>query len=120
MGKPDRQDSHALYEEGLEALHEQRYDDALRLADRLEDRRYSGAFEVRALVLDRQGDTEAAVVCLEQGVDHAPQAWLLWQLLGNYRSDLQRHDEAEEGDRHPDVPRGVCHRGVRHAYEREE
>ncbi len=95
MSEPDIQESVALYEEGLTAFQEQRDDDALRLADQLEDRRYSGAFEVRALVLDRQGDTEAAVECLEEGVGHAPQTWLLWQLLGNFRSDLERYGDAQ-------------------------
>jgi tetratricopeptide (TPR) repeat protein len=38
---------------------------------------------------------ERAVRTLEAGVERAPNVWLNWQLLGNYRSDLGRFVEAE-------------------------
>lgn len=87
-------DDDALYRDGMTARREGRPDDALRIAEELLEHRHSGGFELRALVLGDRGDTEEAVACLEEGVERAPGVWLLWELLGNYRSDLGRYDAA--------------------------
>lgn len=100
-------DPDELYWEGMQAFREGRYEDALHIADELLELRNSATFEIRALALDAQGETEAAVECLEEGVATAPGVWLLWELLGNYRSDLERYEDAasayEEALRCPDV-----------------
>jgi tetratricopeptide (TPR) repeat protein len=56
---------------------------------------YSSAFELTALALAGKGEVERAVQVLEDGVTRAPDVWLNWQLLGNYRSDLERYEAAD-------------------------
>ncbi len=69
---------------------------ALEIGKRLESMQYSGAYEVQAMAYADMDDMEQAVTILEAGVAHAPGVWLLWQLLGNYRSDLGRFPAAIE------------------------
>lgn len=69
---------------------------ALEIGKRLESMQYSGAYEVQAMAYADMDDMEQAVAVLEAGVAHAPGVWLLWQLLGNYRSDLGRFPAAIE------------------------
>lgn len=69
---------------------------ALEIGKRLESMQYSGAYEVQAMAYADMDETEQAVAVLEAGVAHAPGVWLLWQLLGNYRSDLGRFPAAIE------------------------
>jgi tetratricopeptide (TPR) repeat protein len=84
-----------LLERGRALLRDGEIDEALRVAERLRGMRYSGGFELTALAHAARGRTEEAVRVLEEGVEAAPQAWLNWQLLGNYRSDLGRFAGAE-------------------------
>lgn len=86
--------SESLFDDGLDALGEGRLDDVLEIARKLEARRYSGAFELRALALEEQGDKEGAVAALQEGLESAPDVWRMWQLLGNLSSDLGHYDEA--------------------------
>lgn len=69
---------------------------ALEIGKQLETMQYSGAYEVQAMAYADMDELEQAVGVLEAGVAHAPGVWLLWQLLGNYRSDLERFDAAVE------------------------
>ncbi|VVD81418.1 hypothetical protein PHO31112_01121 [Pandoraea horticolens] len=69
---------------------------ALEVGKRLESMQYSGAYEVQAMAYADMDEMEQAVAVLEAGVAHAPGVWLLWQLLGNYRSDLGRFPAAIE------------------------
>lgn len=69
---------------------------ALEIGKQLETMQYSGAYEVQAMAYADMDETEQAVAVLEAGVAHAPAVWLLWQLLGNYRSDLGRMPAAIE------------------------
>lgn len=69
---------------------------ALEIGKRLESMQYSGAYEVQAMAYADMDEMEQAVAVLEAGVAHAPGVWLLWQLLGNYRSDLGRFPAAVE------------------------
>ncbi|VVE68574.1 hypothetical protein PCA31118_02952 [Pandoraea captiosa] len=69
---------------------------ALEIGKRLESMQYSGAYEVQAMAYADLDDIEQAIAVLEAGVAHAPGVWLLWQLLGNYRSDLGRFPAAIE------------------------
>jgi tetratricopeptide (TPR) repeat protein len=77
-----------LSQKGYELIDEEEFDRALAVAEDLERLRYSAAFEIAALAHEGKGDLAAAVRALERGVERAPDVWLNWQLLGNYRSDL--------------------------------
>jgi tetratricopeptide (TPR) repeat protein len=67
---------------------------ALKIGRKLKTMKYSGAFEVIALAHTQDGQVDKAVECLEEGVKKCPDVWLLWQLLGNYRSDLNEFAQA--------------------------
>lgn len=69
---------------------------ALPMSDDLENRRFSGAFELRALALQSLGDLDGAARALREGLGHAPRVWTMWQLLGNIQSDLGKPQDARE------------------------
>ena len=77
-----------LTQKGYELIDEEEFDRALEIAEELERLRNSAAFEIAALAHAGKGDLAAAARTLERGVEIAPDVWLNWQLLGNYRSDL--------------------------------
>lgn len=83
-----------LLSEGYGCIERKDWEGALAVAERLLGLRHSGAFEIEALVHAGKGDVERAVAVLETGVERAPTVWINWQLLGNYRSDLGRFDDA--------------------------
>ena len=61
--------------------------EALKIGRQLENERFSGGFEIQALALADLHRRSDAIEVLERGVATVPDIWLLWQLLGNYRSD---------------------------------
>src|SRR6266536_3597028 len=85
-----------LAQQGYDLIQARQFDEALVLSGRLQEMRYSSGFEIAALALAGRGETERAVQILEEGVAKAPDVWLNWQLLGNYRSDMGLYDSALE------------------------
>lgn len=83
-----------LFDQGWRAVENREYDEATKLGRRLERRRYTGAFEILALSHAGKGDLVLAIKVLEKGVRRGPTVWRLWQLLGNYRSDLKRYKQS--------------------------
>jgi tetratricopeptide (TPR) repeat protein len=83
-----------LADQGYQHLEDGKPDEALAVAAKLEELEYTAAFEIAALAHAQQGDLATAVKTLERGLDLEPAVWVNWQLLGNYLSDLGRHDEA--------------------------
>ncbi len=79
---------------GFDLLEEGEYAAAIEIAGKLEVLRHTAAFDIAAQAHAGLGNVEKAVQTLERGVAVAPGCWLNWQLLGNYRSDLERYDEA--------------------------
>jgi tetratricopeptide (TPR) repeat protein len=83
--------------------------EALAVAGELHSIRYSGAFEVEAQALARDGSKEKAIAVLRKGLEAAPTSWLNGNLLGNYLSDQGRYEEAfvafEEALRTPTADR---------------
>lgn len=98
-----RKKAERLTKKGYQLIGDDEWDEALRVAEKLNELRYSAGFEIQALALEGKGDIEAAVAALEQGVEQAPQVWLNWQLLGNYRSNLGRYAEAADA-----YSKGLC------------
>lgn len=83
-----------LMSRGLEHLENGRTSDALAVAKELHSIRYSGGFEIEAQALAQKGAKEDAIAVLRKGLVVAPQSWLNANLLGNYLSDMERHEEA--------------------------
>jgi len=97
---PDEGEIQALIEEGRECLDAGEYDRAIAIGEQLEQYRHSYAFELMALAYAAKDDLPAAIKVLERGVSLAPAVWLLWQLLGNYYSDMARYLDAREAYAH--------------------
>jgi tetratricopeptide (TPR) repeat protein len=99
-----------LFAAALECLERGDSRNALKLAKNLERLRFSGAFEIRALVHIDNGEPKRAIALLKRGVKLAPRSWRLWELLGNLLSDSARFAEAEEAYERaltcpdPDIP----------------
>lgn len=81
------EDAEALMDRGWDLLRRSNPQEALKVGKRLEAMRYSGGFEMQALALWALHRRSEALAVLERGVETVPGNWLLWQLLGNYRSD---------------------------------
>ena len=94
LGNFKRKRTEKLTAEGFECLNNEEYEKALKIADQLEELRFSSSFEIAAQAYSGLGDLEKAVSVLERGVKLAPDVWGNWQLLGNYLSDLERFESA--------------------------
>ena len=79
---------------GLALVEKGKTTEALAVAQELHAIRYSGAFEVQAQALAREGSKEEAIAVLRKGLQAAPTSWLNGNLLGNYLSDQGRYEEA--------------------------
>ncbi len=85
-----------LADKGFAYLRDGDYDEALMIAKKLEELRYTAAFDIAAQAHAGLGNLEKAVEVLERGVTEEPDCWLNWQLLGNYRSYIGDYDPAAE------------------------
>ena len=83
-------------DEGLDLLDAGDAKGALKIAKELERKRFTGAFDLGAQAYAALGWKEAAVSYLRKGLKEHHDSWLNWQLLGNYLSDLERYDEADD------------------------
>lgn len=92
----DEKKVEALIDKGRRYLELEDYDKAIKVGQQIERECHSYAFELMALAYAAKGDLQKAITTLERGVKLAPAAWLLWQLLGNYYSDLSRWDDAQQ------------------------
>jgi tetratricopeptide (TPR) repeat protein len=92
----DSETADVLMEKGFDLVSGEEYEQAIQIGLQLQERRHSSAFEILALAYAGLDDIPKAVVVLEEGIAKAPGVWRLWQLLGNYRSDLGHYTEAEE------------------------
>jgi predicted Zn-dependent protease len=85
---------HDRYEEARELLEEGEAEAALELGKQLTDGGDPRGFELQALALAELERPEEAVKLLEKATSAHGDRWILWQLLGNALSDLERHDDA--------------------------
>lgn len=70
------------------------YSKAVKVGKKIIELRHTSGFEILGLAYAALNKPKKAIRILEEGVEIAPDVWLLWQLLGNYYSDAQRYDEA--------------------------
>lgn len=82
-----QRDAQELMDRAVELLRRNNPQEALKIGKRLQAMRYSGGFEIQALALCDLRRRRDAIAILEEGVETVSHIWLLWQLLGNYRSD---------------------------------
>jgi len=87
-------DVQELVAEAEEALENDDFDLAQRLAERVIEARHSYGFELLARVHERRANIPRAIAVLQEGVAKAPNAWSLWLLLGELRSDNGDYDQA--------------------------
>ena len=120
----ERRRCEQLAERGFDLVDEGECEEALAVADELAKHRYTANFEIRALALAKLDRKEEAVDALEEGVEKAPSVWRLWQLLGNYRSDLGEMDNAHDAYvkalECPDVDTSSVHLNRAVAFSRQE
>ncbi|HUR82721.1 MAG TPA: tetratricopeptide repeat protein [Thermoanaerobaculia bacterium] len=83
-----------LIDDGEEALAEEKYERAQRIAQKIIDARHSYGFELMARAFRAQENFPRAIAVLQEGVAKAPRAWPLWMLLGEYCSDHGEYDKA--------------------------
>lgn len=87
-------ESQRLMDLGYELLDRNNPQEALRVGRQLEQRRYSGGFEIQARALNALHRPVEAIATLERGVEEVPGNWSLWQFLGNCRSEAGHFDSA--------------------------
>lgn len=90
----DNESVDSLIDRGFELLEEGEFEQAIAVGNELLSGSHTSGFEILASAYYGLEDAERAVAILETGVGDAPSVWLLWQLLGNYRSDLGWYAEA--------------------------
>ncbi len=86
----------AKHDEALDRLRAGDLAGATALAEELETLRWSGAFEVLALIARARNDLPEAVRVLERGCAAAPEAWSLHELRGNLLDATGEHARALE------------------------
>ncbi len=84
-----------LLDDAYLALDAEESERALELGKKLLEMKQVRGFEVVALALEQQGKYDEAISALQSGVAKAPDAFPLWQLLGNLLSERNKYGEAK-------------------------
>lgn len=84
-----------LIREGYAALDDDDLPQAMDLATKLIQLKHSRGFEILALALEKQDRMEEAVDVIRKGVSVVPEAYPLWELLGNLYSKEREYEKAE-------------------------
>lgn len=87
-------DVQELIADAEEAMERDDFDRAQQLAERVIEARHSYGFELLARVHELRANIPRAIAVLQEGVVKAPNAWSLWLLLGELRSDNGDYDQA--------------------------
>jgi tetratricopeptide (TPR) repeat protein len=87
-------DMQRLIFEGYGALEIAEYERALRAARQLHEFGNTAAFEIEARARWEMDDRDGAIDILKDGVELAPELFVLWDYLASYLSDEGRYDEA--------------------------
>ena len=80
--------------EGFGALEIADFERALRAARELHNYDHTAAYEIEARARWEMGDHDRAIDVLKEGVDVAPELFILWDYLASFLSDEDRFDEA--------------------------
>jgi tetratricopeptide (TPR) repeat protein len=97
--------NYALYNKGLEALQLGNYNRVLKIANKLHEVHFSGAFELEARARYEMGDVQQATQVLEMGLRKTPGVYILASYLGEYQSNqghyqlaIEAFDRARNGE----------------------
>lgn len=82
-----------LMNQGFDQLEICDYQRAIKTGKKLIRLRHTSGFEILALAYGDLGKKKKAIKVLEEGV-HGVKVWKLWQLLGNYYSDVGKYEKA--------------------------
>ena len=85
-----------LLRKGNQCLEEDEYEEALKIADELEELGETQAFEIAGKAYELQDNLEEAAAVLKRGVEKYPKAWPNWMILGNLLSNMGENEEAED------------------------
>ena len=111
---------YALFDKGLEALERRNFDQALKIAAKLHENRFTGAFELEARTRYEMGDRQDATRILETGLAKFPDCYILASYLGEFQSNqghyqlaIEAFEKARSGDpdtdSYADLNIGVCY-----------
>lgn len=89
-----RKSPEQLIDEAERALAAMDYEKARRIGMQLLRMRHTAGFEYTARALWGLNRPDEAIATLRQGVQVAPDLWVLWEYLGHYLSDTGRYGEA--------------------------
>jgi len=78
------------------SMEESNYEEILRFAQKIKKVGLPNGYEAAGMAYAEVGELDEAIRTLEEGVSRFPGYWQNWELLGNYRSDAGRFEEAEE------------------------
>lgn len=90
----DRQSVDGLLEQAYGLIQQGEAEQAIVVGNQLLEHRHARGFEIIALAYEQQGRTTDAIAILREGVTKVPNAWPLWELLGNFYSDEEDYGEA--------------------------
>ena len=83
-----------LIDKSYKLLEDNDYKGVLKIGKKLKKLKHSSAFEILALAYEGEDKKDKAIKILEEGVQVAPGFWVLWQLLGNYYSDMEEFEKS--------------------------
>jgi tetratricopeptide (TPR) repeat protein len=90
----DRKTIDELLEQAYTFIQQGDADQAIKLGKQLLEHKHARGFEIIALAHEQQGRSGEAIDVLKDGVSKVPNAWPLWELLGNLYSDQDQHGAA--------------------------
>ena len=88
-------DVEALIRDAYAALDDDDLGRCMELSAFLLETRHARGFEIMALALEKQDRFDEAIDILRNGVQAVPDAWPLWELLGNFYSKVKEYEQAE-------------------------
>lgn len=95
-GERDENMARELMDRAFACLDRHDLNGATEAARQLAAMRHSGTFEIMSEVMLASGNVKQAIEILEDGVKNAPAVWLLWQSLGNARTQNGEFARAQQ------------------------
>ena len=91
----DRQTIDGLLERAYNLIQQGDSEQAIAVGNELLKHRHARGFEIIALAFEQRGRAADAIAVLQDGVSKVPNAWPLWELLGNLFSDQEQFADSQ-------------------------